>query len=236
MERLQKVMAHAGVASRRKSEEIIAEGRVSVNGEIVTEMGFKVDPEVDVIEVDGELISKEKRVYLLLNKPEGYITTVSDPEDRPTVMDLIPDLKQRVYPAGRLDFDSSGLLILTNDGELTYKLTHPKKEVDKTYWVRAKGKIEREDFNKFEEGMIIDGQKTSAAVIKNVDYQDDTTEFEIIIHEGRNRQIRRMCKIAGFSVLKLKRIGFAFLTIEGLDEGEYRYLSDEEVQKLKNMI
>ena len=236
MERLQKVMAHAGVASRRKSEEIIAEGRVSVNGEIVTEMGFKVDPEVDVIEVDGELISKEKRVYLLLNKPEGYITTVSDPEDRPTVMDLIPDLKQRVYPAGRLDFDSSGLLILTNDGELTYKLTHPKKEVDKTYWVRAKGKIEREDFNKFEEGMIIDGQKTSAAVIKNVDYQDDTTEFEIIIHEGRNRQIRRMCKIAGFSVIKLKRIGFAFLTIEGLDEGEYRYLSDEEVQKLKNMI
>ncbi len=236
MERLQKVMAHAGVASRRKSEEIIAEGRVSVNGEIVTEMGFKVDPEVDVIEVDGELISKEKRVYLLLNKPEGYITTVSDPEDRPTVMDLIPDLKQRVYPAGRLDFDSSGLLILTNDGELTYKLTHPKKEVDKTYWVRAKGKIEREDFNKFEEGMIIDGQKTSAAVIKNVDYQDDTTVFEIIIHEGRNRQIRRMCKIAGFSVLKLKRIGFAFLTIEGLDEGEYRYLRDEEVQKLKNMI
>lgn len=236
MERLQKVMAHAGVASRRKSEDIIAQGRVRVNGETVTEMGFKVDPEVDVIEVDGELISKEKRVYLLLNKPEGYITTVSDPEDRPTVMDLIPDLKQRVYPAGRLDFDSSGLLILTNDGELTYKLTHPKKEVDKTYWVRAKGKIEREDFNKFEEGMIIDGQKTSPAVIKNVNYQDDITEFEIIIHEGRNRQIRRMCKIAGFPVKKLKRIGFAFLTLQGLNEGEYRYLSDEEVQKLKNMI
>jgi len=236
MERLQKVMAHAGVASRRKSEDIIAQGRVRVNGETVTEMGFKVDPEVDVIEVDGELISKEKRVYLLLNKPEGYITTVSDPEDRPTVMDLIPDLKQRVYPAGRLDFDSSGLLILTNDGELTYKLTHPKKEVDKTYWVRAKGKIESEDFNKFEEGMIIDGQKTSPAVIKNVNYQDDITEFEIIIHEGRNRQIRRMCKIAGFPVKKLKRIGFAFLTLQGLNEGEYRYLSDEEVQKLKNMI
>lgn len=236
MERLQKVMAHAGVASRRKSEDIIAQGRVRVNGETITEMGFKVDPEVDVIEVDGELISKEKRVYLLLNKPEGYITTVSDPEDRPTVMDLIPDLKQRVYPAGRLDFDSSGLLILTNDGELTYKLTHPKKEVDKTYWVRAKGKIEREDFNKFEEGMIIDGQKTSPAVIKNVNYQDDITEFEIIIHEGRNRQIRRMCKIAGFPVKKLKRIGFAFLTLQGLNEGEYRYLSDEEVQKLKNMI
>src|SRR6056297_645160 len=192
MERLQKVMAHAGVASRRKSEEIIAEGRVKVNGEIVTEMGFKVDPEQDEIVVDGELISEEKKRYILLNKPEGYITTVSDPEERATVMDLLPDLKQRVYPAGRLDYDSSGLLILTNDGELTYKLTHPKKEVDKKYFVRAEGKIGREDFKKFEEGMVIDGRRTSEAVVENIDYKDEMTEFEIIIHEGRNRQIRRM--------------------------------------------
>jgi len=236
MERLQKVMAHAGVASRRKSEDIIAQGRVKVNGEIVTEMGFKIDPEKDVVEVDGELISKEKRVYLLLNKPEGYITTVSDPEDRATVMDLLPDLKQRVYPAGRLDYDSSGLLILSNDGELTYKLTHPKKEVDKTYFVRAKGKISSEDFKNFEEGMVIDGRKTSEAAVENISFKDELTEFEITIHEGRNRQIRRMCSITGFPVKKLQRKAFAFLTLEGLEEGEYRYLSDQEVKKLKSIV
>jgi len=236
MERLQKVMAHAGVASRRKSEEIIAEGRVKVNGEIVTEMGFKVDPKQDQIIVDGEVISEEKKRYILLNKPEGFITTVSDPEGRPTVMDLIPDLKQRLYPAGRLDYDSSGLLILTNDGDLTYKLTHPKKEVDKKYRVLAQGELKEEDFEKFEKGMIIDGQKTAAAKISNVSYKNDQTQFDIVIHEGRNRQVRRMAKIAGFSVISLKRIAFAFLTLKGVKEGEFRYLSDQEVNKLKNML
>jgi pseudouridine synthase len=236
MERLQKVMAHAGVASRRKSEEIIAEGRVKVNGEIVTEMGFKVDPDEDEIVVDGELISEEKKRYLLLNKPEGYITTVSDPEGRPTVMDLIPDLKQRLYPAGRLDYDSSGLLIMTNDGDLTYKLTHPKKEVDKKYRVLVQGEMTEEDFNKFENGMVIDGQKTAPAKISNVNYKGDKTEFDIIIHEGRNRQVRRMVQIAGFSVISLKRIGFAFLSLTGVKEGEFRYLSDQEITKLKNML
>ncbi|MFN2341508.1 MAG: pseudouridine synthase [Halanaerobium sp.] len=236
MERLQKVMAHAGVASRRKSEEIIAEGRVKVNGEIVTEMGFKVDPEADEIIVDGEVISEEKKRYILLNKPEGYITTVSDPEGRPTVMDLIPDLKQRLYPAGRLDYDSSGLLIMTNDGDLTYKLTHPKKEVDKKYRVLAQGELKEEDFEKFEEGMIIDGQKTAPAKISNVSYKNDQTQFEIVIHEGRNRQVRRMAKIAGFSVISLKRVAFAFLTLKGVKEGDFRYLSDQEVDKLKNML
>jgi len=235
MERLQKVMAHAGVASRRKSEEIIAEGRVKVNGEIITEMGFKVDPKQDEIVVDGEVISEEKKRYILLNKPEGYITTVSDPEDRPTVMDLIPDLKQRLYPAGRLDYDSSGLLIMTNDGDLTYKLTHPKKEVDKKYRVLADGELSREDFKKFEAGMIIDGQKTAPAEISNVNYKDYQTEFDVVIHEGRNRQVRRMCKIAGFPVASLKRIAFAFLTLEGVKEGDFRYLSDQEVNKLKNI-
>ena len=236
MERLQKVMAHAGVASRRKSEEIIAEGRVKVNGETVTEMGFKVDPEQDEIEVDGEIITEEKKRYILLNKPEGYITTVSDPEGRPTVMDLIPDLNQRLYPAGRLDYDSSGLLIMTNDGDLTYKLTHPKKEVDKKYRVLVQGELRQEDFEKFENGMIIDGQKTAPAEISNVNYKGDKTEFDIIIHEGRNRQVRRMCKIAGFSVISLKRIAFSFLTLQGVSEGEFRYLREEEVEKLKNMF
>ncbi|TDO89404.1 ribosomal large subunit pseudouridine synthase B [Halanaerobium saccharolyticum] len=236
MERLQKVMAHAGVASRRKSEEIITEGRVKVNGEIVEEMGFKVDPEQDEIVVDGKVISEEKKRYILLNKPEGYITTVSDPEGRPTVMDLIPDLKQRLYPAGRLDYDSSGLLLMTNDGDLTYKLTHPKKEVDKKYRVLVQGKLSQEDFEKFEEGMIIDGQKTAPAKISNVNYKDEQTQFEIVIHEGRNRQVRRMVKIVGFSVISLKRIAFAFLTLKGVKEGEFRYLSDQEVDKLKNIL
>ncbi|MEC9490998.1 MAG: pseudouridine synthase [Halanaerobiales bacterium] len=236
MERLQKVMAHAGVASRRKSEEIIAEGRVKVNGEIVEEMGFKVDPEQDEIVVDGEVIREEKKRYILLNKPEGYITTVSDPEGRPTVMDLIPDLKQRLYPAGRLDYDSSGLLLMTNDGDLTYKLTHPKKEVDKKYRVLVQGKLSQEDFEKFEAGMIIDGQKTAPAKISNVNYKDEQTQFEIVIHEGRNRQVRRMVKIAGFSVISLKRIAFAFLTLKGVKEGEFRYLSNQEVDKLKNIL
>lgn len=236
MERLQKVMAHAGIASRRKSEDIIAEGRVQVNGETVTEMGFKVDPKEDEIVVDGEVISEEKKRYILLNKPEGYITTVSDPEGRPTVMDLIPDLKQRLYPAGRLDNDSSGLLLLTNDGDLTYKLTHPKKEVDKKYRVLAQGELSREDFQKFEKGMVIDGQKTAPAEISNVNYKNDKTQFDIVIHEGRNRQVRRMAKIAGYSVISLKRIAFAFLTLEGVKEGDFRYLSDQEVNKLKNML
>jgi pseudouridine synthase len=236
MERLQKVMAHAGVASRRKSEEIIAEGRVKVNGEIVTEMGVKVDPEQDEIVVDGELISEEKKRYILLNKPEGYITTVSDPEGRPTVMDLIPDLKQRLYPAGRLDYDSSGLLIMTNDGDLTYKLTHPKKEVDKKYRVLVQGEMDQDDFKKFENGMVIDGQKTAPARISNINYKGDKTEFDVIIHEGRNRQVRRMAKIAGFSVISLKRIAFAFLTLKGVKEGDFRYLSDQEITKLKNML
>ncbi len=236
MERLQKVMAHAGVASRRKSEEIIAEGRVKVNGEIVEEMGFKVDPEQDEIVVDGEVIREEKKRYILLNKPEGYITTVSDPEGRPTVMDLIPDLKQRLYPAGRLDYDSSGLLLMTNDGDLTYKLTHPKKEVDKKYRVLVQGKLSQEDFEKFEAGMIIDGQKTAPAKISNLNYKDEQTQFDIVIHEGRNRQVRRMVKIVGFSVISLKRIAFAFLTLKGVKEGEFRYLSDQEVDKLKNIL
>lgn len=235
MERLQKVMAHAGVASRRKSEEIIAEGRVKVNGEVITEMGFKVEPDQAEIIVDGKIISEEKKVYILLNKPEGYITTVSDPEGRPTVMDLIPDLKQRLYPAGRLDYDSSGLLIMTNDGDLTYKLTHPKKEVDKKYRVLARGELRKEDFEKFEAGMIIDGQKTAPAEISNVNYKTDQTEFDIVIHEGRNRQVRRMCQITGFSVITLKRIAFAFLTLTGVKEGDFRYLSQQEVEKLKNM-
>lgn len=230
-------MAHAGIASRRKCEEIIAEGRVSVNGEIVTEMGVKVDPESDEIIVDGKTISKEKKVYILLNKPEGYITTVSDPEDRTTVMDLMPDIKQRLYPVGRLDFNTSGLLILTNDGDLTYRLTHPKKEVNKTYEVEVNGQIKEAEFEKFSQGIVIDGRKTAPAEVNNIRFYGDKnkTKFEITIHEGRNRQVRRMCEIIGYPVRKLKRTGFSFLKIDNLNKGEYRYLTENEIKKLKNL-
>lgn len=235
MERLQKVMAHAGIASRRKSEEIIAAGRVTVNGKKVTEMGCKVDPDQDQIAVDGNLIEQEKKKYLLLNKPEGYITTVSDPAGRPTVMDLIPDLHQRLYPVGRLDYDSSGLLIMTNDGDLTYKLTHPKKEVDKKYRVVVAGEMKETALKKLSSGLIIDGQPTAPAKISKLKYFSNKTSFDIIIHEGRNRQIRRMCELVGFSVLELQRTAFAFLTISGLASGQFRYLKTEEIKKLKNI-
>ncbi len=235
MERLQKVMAHAGVASRRKSEEIIREGRVKVNGEIITEMGYKVKPEEDVIEVDGELISKEKRVYILLNKPEGYVTTVSDPRGRSTVLDLVGNVKQRVYPVGRLDYNTSGLLLLTNDGELTYILTHPSYEIDKTYFTRVKGEISDQDIKKLESGIQLEDGITAPAKVKLISRDEKISSFELTIHEGRNRQVRRMCEVLGYEVIKLKRIRFGPLNLEGLSPGEYRFLSDKELQILQKL-
>lgn len=235
MERLQKVMAHAGVASRRKSEEIIREGRVKVNGETITEMGYKVKPEEDVIEVDGELISKEKRVYILLNKPEGYVTTVSDPRGRSTVLDLVGNVKQRVYPVGRLDYNTSGLLLLTNDGELTYILTHPSYEIDKTYFTRVKGEISDQDIKKLESGIQLEDGITAPAKVKLISRDEKISSFELTIHEGRNRQVRRMCEVLGYEVIKLKRIRFGPLNLEGLSPGEYRFLSDKELQILQKL-
>lgn len=234
-DRLQKVMAHAGVASRRKSEEIIKEGRVEVNGEVVTEMGFKVEPEVDEIKVDGEIISKEKRVYLLLYKPLGYVTTVDDPRGRKTVLDLIDGIKQRIYPVGRLDYNTSGLLVLTNDGELTYVLTHPSYEIKKTYLVEAKGYINDNKLNKLETGVKLSDGITSPARTELMDRDSFTTKFKLTIHEGRNRQVRRMCEKISNPVKKLERIKFANLNLEGLEPGEYRELTTKELKKLKNL-
>lgn len=235
MERLQKVMAHAGVASRRKSEEIIAEGRVKVNGQTVTEMGTKVNPERDVIEVDGEIISKEKRIYILLNKPEGYITSVDDPRGRKTVLDLVDDVEQRIYPVGRLDYDTSGLLLLTNDGQLTYILTHPSHEIDKTYLTEVEGRITNKESDKLKNGVKLEDGITAPAKLEIHKRDEKHTSFSLTIHEGRNRQVRRMCDAVGHPVINLKRTSLGPLTLDGLNKGDYRYLTDQEVKYLKNL-
>ncbi len=228
-------MAHAGIASRRKSEDIIKQGRVKVNGEVITEMGVKIDPESDCVEVDGNIISKENKIYLLLNKPIGYVTTVSDPRGRKTVMDLIAGIEQRIYPVGRLDYDSSGLLIMTNDGDLTNILTHPSFEVNKTYMVQVEGKADRKRLKRLEKGVKLKDGLTAPAIVKNISYRGNSTVFNITIHEGRNREVRRMCKKINYSVLNLKRITVANLTLGNLQEGNYRHLNEEEVNNLKKL-
>lgn len=233
MERLQKVMAHAGIASRRKAEQLILEGRVKVNGETVRELGRKVSPE-DFIEVDGKPIREEKKVYILLNKPVGYISTVDDPRGRRTVLDLVADVKERVYPVGRLDYDTSGLLILTNDGELTYKLTHPSFEVKKTYLVEVEGKPGKE-LARLEKGVMLSDGMTAPAAVAEVKTGKNSTSFLLTIHEGRNRQVRRMCEAIGYPVKSLKRIKFAFLELGDLPEGRYRYLTENEIKMLQSL-
>ena len=235
MERLQKVMAHAGVASRRKSEEIITQGRVEVNGEVVTELGTKVDPAEDEVKVDGEVIGEEKAVYIAMNKPEGVVTTVSDPQGRKTVLDLIPDIKQRVYPVGRLDYDSSGLLLLTNDGELTNILTHPSYEIQKTYQVRVEGKPSDQELENLEKGVMLEDGKTAPAKINNYQKFKKSSLIEISIHEGRNRQIRRMIDKIGYHVISLKRIRLGPLYLDKLTTGDYRYLKEKEKKKLLDL-
>jgi len=236
MERLQKVMAHAGIASRRKSEEIIAAGRVKVNGEIVTEMGTKVDPHKDIIEVDGKKISKEKKVYYKLYKPTGYVTTVDDPQGRDTVLDLVDDTKQRIYPVGRLDMDSSGLLILTNDGDLTYKITHPSHELDKEYEVVVNGKLDSDNLNKFRQGLNLEEGKTSPARIYKINEDSKNTAYKVIIHEGMNRQVRRMFEVLGFNVVSLKRVRIGNITLGSLRPAEYKQISNENLKDLLRLL
>ncbi len=206
--RINKYIASCGVASRRKAEEIILDGRVTVNGKLVTELAFNIDEEKDIVEIDGEQIGVEKNnVYIVLNKPEGYITTVKDQFDRPSVLDLVKDIDERVYPIGRLDYETSGLLILTNDGDLTYKLTHPKHEVDKTYMAIVKGVPNAQEIKNFEEGLYIEDYKTAPAKIKVVKINEEKNYSicQIKIHEGRNRQVRKMCRAINHPVLRLRR-------------------------------
>ncbi len=236
MERLHKFLAHAGVASRRHSEELIAAGRVTVNGRVVTELGCSVDPQRDEIRVDGELINeKEDKVYLVLNKPKGYLSTVSDPYRRPTVLDLIPDIKERVYPVGRLDFDTEGLLLLTNDGELADLLTHPRYQIPKTYRVEVKGVIDKESLDKLSRGVELEDGRTAEAEVELLSSDPRRSVFLLTLREGRKREVKRMCKAVGHPVLALKRISIGDINLEGLKSGDYRILTREEIKKLKQI-
>ena len=238
-ERLQKILAAAGIASRRKAEEIIAAGRVTLNGSVVTEQGTKADPQVDVITVDGKpLKSAQPFVYFLLNKPKGYVTTVTDPEGRPTVMELLGKVNERVYPVGRLDYASEGLLIMTNDGALAQKLTKAGSHIPKTYLVKLNGKPSEQAIQKLRAGISIpleDGRrvKTSPAKIRLVEDAINPW-FEVVLIEGRNRQIRRMFLEIGFLVEKIKRVQLGPITLD-VPSGKFRPLTKSEIFQLKNL-
>ncbi|KIL44241.1 23S rRNA pseudouridine(2605) synthase RluB [Jeotgalibacillus soli] len=234
MERLQKVIAHAGVASRRKAEELIQAGKVKVNGTVIKELGVKVGPS-DKIEVEGIKIERENRVYFLLYKPTGIISAVNDDKKRKVVTDFFPHVQERIYPVGRLDYDTSGLLLLTNDGEFAHLLTHPKYEIHKTYVARVKGLVSRESLRKLERGIKLEDGMTAPANAKvlSADKKKDKTIIEITIHEGRNRQVRRMFDAIGHPVQKLKRERYAFLNLAGLNAGDARELTPHEVKQLR---
>ena len=238
-ERLQKFLAEAGVASRRKAEELIVAGRVKVNGVVIKEQGVKIDPRKDKVEFDGKALSQkaEKKVYLMLHKPEGYVTTSKEQFGRPAVLDLIHGVPERIFPVGRLDYDTSGLLLLTNDGDLTYRLTHPKHDVDKTYIAKLYGVPDDGDLQKFRRGVAIDGRKTSPAKIQIISREKDLRfcTVEIQIHEGRNRQVRKMCDAIHHPVAQLKRIATGELKLGDLPKGKYRFLTEQEIKYLKSL-
>lgn len=232
MERLQKVIAESGYASRRKAEELIKAGKVYVNGNKVTEMGFKVSGN-DLIDINGKPLKKEDKEYYLLNKPRGVVTTTSDDKNRKKVTDLI-ETPKRIYPIGRLDYDTTGVLLLTNDGELTNILNHPSSEVSKIYVAKIDGIVEPFKVKKLEQGVIIDGVKTSKAKIriKKLDKKNNASYIEITIHEGKNHQVKKMFEAIGYKVTKLKREKYAFLDVKSLKSGEYRKLTTKEVKSL----
>lgn len=232
MERLQKVIAEAGYASRRKAEELIKAGKVYVNGEKITEMGFKVSGN-DVIDINGKPLKKEDKEYYLLNKPRGVITTTSDDKNRKVVTDLIETTK-RIYPVGRLDYDTTGALILTNDGELTNLLNHPSSQIEKVYLAKIDSLVEPLRVKKLCNGVMIDGVKTSNCKvrIKKLDKKNNVSYVELTIHEGRNHQVKKMFEAIGYNVIKLKRERYAFLDVKSLKSGEYRKLNLKEVKSL----
>ena len=223
MERLQKVIAEAGIASRRKAEDLIKDGKVVVNGVIVTELGVKVSNK-DVVEVDGKIIEKEAKEYYLLNKPRGVVTTTNDDKNRKTVVDLI-DTNTRIYPVGRLDYDTTGVLLLTNDGEFANKVMHPKNEVEKVYEVTTDKELTKDQIEKLEKGIDIGDYITKEAKVEVV----SKTKFKITIHEGKNRQVRRMCEATNIKLSNLKRIQEGNIALGKLETGKYRYLTKEEI-------
>ena len=235
-ERLQKILSHAGIASRRAAEEMILAGRVSVDGKIITELGIKFDITASKICVDNEIISyNEKKVYILLNKPKNILSSAKDDRGRQTVVDLIADVNERIYPVGRLDYDTEGLILLTNDGELMNALLHPKFQINKTYLAKVTGNLTKDKLDKLQNGIQLDDGLTAPAIVRVVGKSNTEAKIEITIHEGRNRQVRRMFSAIGCEVKKLKRIKFANLTIHNLKIGQYRHLTKVELENLYQM-
>jgi 23S rRNA pseudouridine2605 synthase len=232
--RLQKYIAMSGIASRRAAETMIADGRVSVNGKKVSEQGIKVEIGADKVAVDGEPIKlKDKKYYIMLNKPVGYVSTVKDQFDRPTVMDIIKkDISARMFPVGRLDYDTEGLLLLTNDGDFTYRVTHPKFHMDKTYIATIKGGITISGINKLRKGVKVDDYVTSPAKAEILDAVDGRTTIKITIHEGKNRQVRKMFEAVGCKVVALQRIKIGTVELGNLPLGRWRHLTSHEVNYL----
>lgn len=232
--RLQKYLSQAGIASRRKAEELICQGKVKVNNKIVTELGRKINPKKDEVEFQGKrVVVQEDKVYILLNKPIGYVTTVKDQFNRDSVLDLVK-VKQKVVPVGRLDMYTSGALILTNDGDFVYQVTHPKHEIEKTYTVTVKGLVSKQAVEQLKEGVVIEDYKTRPAKVKilKIEEEKKQSRLEITIHEGKNRQVRKMCEAVGYSVLALHRSKIAGIGIKDIPLGKWRYLNSEERKKI----
>lgn len=234
-ERLQKFIANQGICSRRKAEEYITSGRIKVNGNVIMELGTKIDPNKDIIEVDGKKISNiaGKKVYILLNKPIGYVTTTRDQFNRNTVLDLV-NIKEKVLPVGRLDMYTSGAIILSNDGDFIYKITHPKYEVEKTYNVTLKGQVTDEEIEQLRNGVQIENYVTGKAKVKilRIDKEKDLSRVELIIHEGKNREVRKMCEAIGRKVLALHRTKIGNISVKDLRLGTWRYLKPNEIKSL----
>jgi len=234
--RLQKYMALSGVASRRKSEEMIKEGLVKVNNITVTELGTIIDPSKDKIMVNDKRIKLESnKVYIMLNKPVGYVSTLKDEKDRKIVTDLIEGVNERIYPVGRLDADTTGLILLTNDGDLAFKLTHPSKKIDKRYIAIVEGVPNKQELDKLRNGVYIDGKKTALAEVKIAKKYDEDSILDITIHEGRNRQVKKMCEAVNHPVKKLKRVSIGEIELGGLNIGNWRFLNEEELNFLKSL-
>lgn len=231
--RLQKHLADCGIASRRKAEEIIAQGRITVDGQVVTAMGIRIDPSRQEVRLDGKPVTpRVALIYVLLNKPQGYVTTLSDPQGRPIVTSLLPEITTRLFPVGRLDLDTEGALILTNDGELAQKIQHPRYETTKTYEARVLGQPTSAQIRQLEQGIVVEGQKTAPARLQMLGRGHGASDIRITIHEGRKRQVRKMFQAVGHPVVHLKRIAYGNLFLDGLPLGHHRFLTADDLKKV----
>ena len=236
LERIQKILAKAGIASRREAERMVLEGRVSVNGKVVQTLGFKADPSKDHIKVDGKRVaSSEPKIILVLNKPRGYLSTVKDPKGRPTVLALIKNLKWRVYPIGRLDFDAEGVLLLTNDGDLAHFLSHPRFSIPKTYWVKVAGVPEEKKLMRLKRGVMLEDGRARAISCSLIRQKEKNSWVRVVVTEGRNHLVKRMFSAIGHTVLKLKRVEYGPIRLGDLPFGQFRYLTPMEMEKLRQI-